>query len=445
MRRSILVLLVLLGAPWAALAQNGVPLGLARQALDFESQEEAVVLLAIGEVRVPPALTPNFAKIQKDIAKAAVEVANVIVFIDEHIDHYAVQNAFRAEPVLAKAITEGRLLFSVVPHDSSWIRDYGPQLKPGPNGSFVLVDSKYKDIRAEMETERSRKRINVARQNLITTFSKKNPGVILGTAPIKVPAVELTDLKDRLYILQQWDDILVNGKLNDRNDDDYSPFEIMQAVTGSAEISVERPELYLDGGNLLRLTDGRLITTKELFLRNRDKENVLTDQLKKHFSVKDVVYLDPLPGKVIRHVDMFLLPAAGKRVWLASYEGMAAEAMQKNKARLVQLGYQVIDVPSLPPQVQNNKDYYPTLLNALTLRTKSGGYAILVPYYPQLDPYVQFAAHKEIRKAFGGNGVNIIPVDCSTIAPLQGAVHCVTATVPARFSMFAKAARVARK
>lgn len=415
----------------------------AAKALDVEAQEPSVVLLSLGEIRNQKLIpTPNFARTQKEIALAALEFTDVVVFIDLDLDFVSVRDAFsRYHPALGRAVKEGRLRFFVVPHDTYWVRDYGPQIKTGAK-DFVLVDSKYQDIRYQTAIERQRKAVNEDRKKLIETvrleLTKSGAGLSTGTLPQTRPDARLEHIKDWLNILKHQDEILASGKLNDRSDDDFSPYEMMQAVTDRAAIQVERPDLYLEGGNLLRLADGHLITTKELILRNRKKENGFTDQMKKYFAVQEVVYLDALPGPVIRHVDMFLLPATGKRVLLASYDPsqfspsprirvlteLAAQAMKKNKARLEKLGYEVIEVPSLPPVetslygmqlAPTTMIYYPTLLNALTLRTDKGGFAVLVPYYPFLDQYAQFAAYKKIRQAFGGD-VRIIPVDCSITA-----------------------------
>ena len=113
-----------------------------------------------------------------------------------------------------------------------------------------------------------------------------------------------------------------------------------------------------------------------------------------------------------------------------------------NKATLEALKYEVIEVPALPPEINLNQTYYPTLLNALTLRTTDGRFLILAPYYPQLDQYVQFNAYKIIRKAFGDNA-QVVPIDCAAAATLQGAVHCLTATVPYRYSRFSSSGATA--
>src|SRR5688572_20745529 len=122
--------------------------GKALAALDFESKERSVVLLSIGHFAVFQ--KKDFAKVQMDIAKAALEVTDVVVFVDEHIDLYSVRSYFGSEPALTKALAEGRLSFYIVPHDSQWIRDYGPQVKFANDNSLVLIDSAYKDIRIEL-------------------------------------------------------------------------------------------------------------------------------------------------------------------------------------------------------------------------------------------------------------------------------------------------------
>jgi agmatine/peptidylarginine deiminase len=427
-------------------------------ALDYESQEPSVVLMALGDSQ------NGFFHIdtQREIARAALEATNVVVFIDNYRDltKLKVKSAFQADPALRKALDQGRLVFSAVPHDTQWIRDYGPQIRNTGKAGFTVIDSRYSDIRLEISFERARKRINLARKQLTKS--------IIENFDVKKKFEDSQKFRDYLYILQQYDHVLELeiSKGLDRKSDDAAPFEMVQKVTDVDEFEIERPELYLDGGNLLRLTDGRLITSKQLFLQNRGNERILPDYVRKHFNAKELVFLEALPGPVIKHVDMFVLPAVGKRILLASYESKSApltlspfdpnaenaeqvqilrqkahKAMKRNKAHLIKLGYDVIDVPSLPPIVSSNFVYYPTLLNALTLQTRSGGYLIMVPYYPQLDPYLQFAAHKKIRHAFGENA-KIVPIDCSLAASQQGAIHCLTATVPYRFSRFARSESV---
>jgi agmatine/peptidylarginine deiminase len=359
---------------------------------------------------------------------------------------------FRADPIIKRAVAEKRMIFSVVPHDTSWVRDYGPQMKrsKAPLG-FTVVDAKYTDPRVQIFVNRERRQINSIRYTLTNDANN-------------IDRTKTQELKDRLYLLQQRDEILALNTLFDRKNDDVSPFEIVQTVTGSDEVKIDRPDLYLEGGNLIRLSDGRLLTTKDLFLRNRGKENELTAEIKQAYGVRDIVYLDSLPGPVIKHVDMFLLPATGKRILLASYSGIplpvpdprqvgdltfygpeenltalteaAAKAMERNKRTLQRLGYEVIDVPALPPARCKEGVYYPTILNALTLRGADDKLSILTPYYPQRDVYQQLAAHKTIRQAFGDKIAKVIPIECTRSAMDQGAVHCLTATIPRRISIF---------
>jgi agmatine/peptidylarginine deiminase len=442
MRRSMFCLVFFL-CPALAAAQN--PAG----ALDFESKEPAVVLMALGDHQA------QFVDIgvQREIAKAALEAAPVIVFVDENKDltDFRVKNTFKTDPVLNRAIKEGRLVFSVVQHDTVWIRDYGPQLVYDGKDSFTVINSKYKDVRLQITIDRDMQTINRWRKQVT------NPIIMAPFDSVEKKNADAQKIKDYLFLLDQYEQILMLSKDYERKSDQQSPYEMMQVVTDRPEIDIQRPKLFLDGGNLIRLTDGRLISTKELYLRNPGKEKDLVKHLKQHFQLKDLVFLDPLPGPVIKHADMFVLPAAGKRILLASYEPAtrslgtpfdphaeeldllteeAGKLMKKNKAVLEKQGYEVIEVPSFPPQIANNQVYYPTLLNGLSLQTRTGEFVVLVPYYPALDPYVQLAAHKKIRQAFGDK-TRIFPIDCSRPATGQGAIHCLTATAPLRFSRFA--------
>jgi hypothetical protein len=222
----------------------------------------------------------------------------------------------------------------------------------------------------------------------------------------------------------------------------------------------------LDGGNLLKLEDGRCLTTRVLLSRNKEQNINLDQELGKIGGCKNVTFLDPLPGPVTEHIDMFVLPAGGKRILLASYDlsrPFAAEywsklstserdlalnaelAMESNAERLRNLGYEVVPVPSPFPRIPaNGHTYYPSTLNALVRVSADGYRQVLVPSYKDYETDIQSSALNQIGAAFGSK-TEIVTIEATQAAKSQGAVHCLTLTAPLRLSIFSDLADAARR
>lgn len=242
-----------------------------------------------------------------------------------------------------------------------------------------------------------------------------------------------------------------------RTTDDEAPYSVALSIMKSTDFDVVRPEINLDGGNLLRDDEGYCFTTRALLARNRGKEAEVTRFLTGTYRCKDVRYLEALPGPVIEHVDMFLLPGAGKRVFLASYDPAdpliakhwgemrpvarrlaeeAAVAMKRNARELARLGYTVIHVPSPLPRLHEGDVYYPTVLNALVQRSDSTGNPnLIVPKYEGYQDDIQQHARALIEREYGTQ-VTVAAVESTVAATRQGAVHCLTVVAPAELTLF---------
>jgi hypothetical protein len=219
---------------------------------------------------------------------------------------------------------------------------------------------------------------------------------------------------------------------------------------------------FVDGGNLLHMGDGNCLTTRTLLSRNKDENPGVEQELIAKSSCKQVVYLNPLPGPVIEHIDMFTLPAGPKKILLASFDlhqnyverywgeltpqeralAIDAAVVMRGNARILrELGYEVIEVPAPLPR-ENDEDgfYYPTVLNALVRFDGRGGTQVLVPVYEDYEEDVQAAAMQAIQSAFGPKA-QLVPIDATKAARLQGAVHCLSLTAPLKGSVFEDPAR----
>jgi len=245
-----------------------------------------------------------------------------------------------------------------------------------------------------------------------------------------------------------------------RTIDDESPYDIALAVMRKPEsLVVVRPGLDLDGGNLLQSDDGRCFTTRTLLSRNRHRELDVTRRLESVYGCHGVVYLEALPGPVIEHVDMFLLPATGKKLFLASYDPAdpliaahwgemrpverrtaeeAAVAMKENEQQLRALGYDVIPVPSPLPRVVEGEVYYPTVLNGLVQMDRTGKPHVILPRYDRYQEDIQGNAWKVIREQFGTQ-LALDTVESTVAASRQGAVHCLTIIAPLQMTIYADA------
>jgi hypothetical protein len=203
-----------------------------------------------------------------------------------------------------------------------------------------------------------------------------------------------------------------------------------------------------------------------LLSRNKDQNINLDEELQKIAGCKNITFLDPLPGPVIEHIDMFALPAGGKRILLASYDlsnAFATEywsklssserdlavnaglAMELDAERLRSLGYEVVPVPSPFPRIPaNGHIYYPTVLNALVRAAPKGYRQVLIPFYRDYETDIQSSALTQIEVAFGPRA-EIVTIEATEAAKAQGAIHCLTLTAPLGLSIFSDAADAARR
>jgi agmatine/peptidylarginine deiminase len=354
-------------------------------------------------------------------------------------------------------LADGRVRIAVVPHDTPWIRDYGPFIES--SGTDVrVVDSAYYDVREDHKIDRVLKALLQHRLELLKGALGPADGEGQNPFDLGTGGRSAAEVDSRIGLLKQFSDALREStSYGQRATDDRAPFAIAQAVLAGPGFSVSSTKLFVDGGNLLKLDDGACLTTKELHTRNPDKHNVVVSELKTAYGCSDVVFLEALPGPVIEHVDMFVLPIGGKRLALPNFNLdqphiiagwskmneaerdltlQAALTIESNASVLRGKGYELAFIPALTPRASANGDvYYPTMLNALVRSNGLDGRQVLVPLYRGLQDDVQQQALKLIEAEFGPHA-QVLGVEATVAARGQGAIHCLTITVPYAISVF---------
>ncbi len=403
-------------------------------------------------------------EIQMAIVRTTANFGPVLLLAPDDTTKSAISQRCQ-EFQICELLKSDRVRIKVAPHDGAWIRDFGPQIE-AVGDSARVVHWRYFDIRKEEARRVKFQEIETARLKLLETRQQEEQQSALApdaTPESRKAVVSAIDAK--LFTLQQYAQILREASVQRSNDED-SAYDIADAVLAAPDFHYQTSPIALDGGNLLKLEDGRCLTTRVLLTRNKDQSLNLDSELEKLADCKSVTYLDPLPGPVTEHIDMFALPVGGKRILLASYDlakPFAAEywpqlspgerdlamnaalAMESDADQLTRLGYEVLPVPSPFPRIPaNGHVYYPTVLNALVREAASGARQVLVPSYKNYEPDIQSAAMTEIKSAFGAK-TEIDTIEASEAAKSQGAIHCLTLTAPFRLSIFSDLAGAARR
>jgi agmatine/peptidylarginine deiminase len=402
--------------------------------------------------------------IQMNIVRETAPFGPVLLLAPDEITKTAVYQRCR-EFQICELLRSDRVHMKVVLHDGVWIRDFGPQIEAAGDSARV-VHWRYFDIRTEEAKQEKLQELEAARLKLLETRQQEEqPDAFTQESTPDARKAVASTIDDKLYLLREYTQIL-NEASPQRTNDDSSAYDIADAVLADPDFDYKSSSLALDGGNLFKLEDGRCLTTRVLLSRNKDQNINVDEELEKIGGCKEVTYLDPLPGGVIEHIDMFALPVGGKRILLASYDlssSFAAEYWSKlssaerdlalnaalatdaDAERLKQLGYEVVRVPSPFPVIPaNGHSYYPSVLNVLLREGTDGSRQLLAPSFKDYETDIQAAALKQLAAAFGPK-TEIVPIEATEAAKSQGAIHCLTLTAPLQLSIFGNSAGNARR
>lgn len=249
------------------------------------------------------------------------------------------------------------------------------------------------------------------------------------------PTVDSIWIRDygALTVFVNDEPVFVDGRYNvDCVNDDAMPTRLA-ARAGARTL---RPPLLLEGGNLLSDGQGTGFATDHLADINQLREEELAWMLSRYLGFEQIVYLNPLVGDVIEHVDMLLSVADEKTLLLAEADPMLDpdnhHILEENFQRLSALQtasgdpYRILRVPMPPPLPTNPENGRTNLVRSYLNLVPFNG-VVLVPTYAG-DLNTESAAISVIAEAFPGR--RIIPIPADMIAPSYGTIHCVTQTTP---------------
>jgi agmatine/peptidylarginine deiminase len=410
------------------------------------------------------ALKKHLLEIQMNIVRETAEFGPVLLLAPDETTKTAVHQQC-AEFQICELLKSDRVRVKVVVHDGAWIRDFGPQIETTGDSANV-VHWRYFDIRAEEAKREKFQELETFRLKLLETREREDhPDAFTQESTAEARKAVTSTIDDKLYLLREYSQILNEASL-DRTNDESSAYDIADAILATPDFNYKNSGLAVDGGNLLKLEDGRCLTTRVLLSRNKDQNINVDEELERVGGCKEITFLEPLPGPVIEHIDMFALPAGGKRILLASYDlakpfaaeywsklseserdlAMNAElAMELNAERLRRNGYEVVQVPSPFARIPaSGHTYYPSVLNALVREGTDGSREVIVPSYKDYETDIQSAALKQIGEAFGPK-TEIVTIEATEAAKAQGAVHCLTLTAPLQLSIFGDSNDAARR
>lgn len=196
-------------------------------------------------------------------------------------------------------------------------------------------------------------------------------------------------------------------------------------LANTRALPAHRPRIYLDGGDLLPDGNGRCYTTTAVVRRNRSTEEDVSRELALHLSCRETIFLEPMSGEVVEHVDMFLHVAPGGQLLLAriTEDDIANRATMENNEAILRLLPDVsihwVDMPR-DGFAEDGTRYIRSHLNLTVFNN-----VVLVPVYEDARGET---ALDQIAAVYPNH--RIVPVRSDTAAQFLGAVHCMTTTVP---------------
>jgi agmatine/peptidylarginine deiminase len=169
--------------------------------------------------------------------------------------------------------------------DTKWVRDFGPIFGKGndhKNNFLYIIDPIYRDVRQDANIKEL--------SNIIGALS---PGL---------------------------------GKLletsSKRNKDDIFPTYLTSFLYKDVvcKIKLIKPPLQLQGGDFQTDGKGNIFTSTETLTMNGANKEDVDLIFKYYFGMKKIIYLKPLPGPNIKHIDMFLKLVDADTIVIGEYD-----------------------------------------------------------------------------------------------------------------------------
>lgn len=195
---------------------------------------------------------------------------------------------FKNFPLGKELLNSNNIQFVQIPIDTVWVRDYGPIFVRGRDGQVLCVDARYNTDRVSIEQKREQKLF----ENLRVSESAQ-----------KAAKLEV----NRLY-------------------DDVSPSFLAERLRQRKgrtllpnPINTVRPPLDLAGGDFFTDGNGVGFTSTNTLQSNGGNLELVNLVFREYFGLNDVVYLRPLPGRTVPHIDMFFKVVSSEILLLGQF------------------------------------------------------------------------------------------------------------------------------
>jgi agmatine deiminase len=201
--------------------------------------------------------------------------------------------------------------------------------------------------------------------------------------------------------------------------EDTAPTEL---ATFYPSRSVLTLDFDLDGGNILSDGAGRCVSTYEIVLLNSASERDVREVAREWLGCDDLILVPNLAAEPTGHVDMFVHLSGPGRALVGAYSPAIdeenAQRLDEAAQILRQRGFKVSRVP-MP---SNEDGIFRSYVNATVVNG-----VVLIPVYAEEASNEQ-AAVEAFEEAYPQRRLRRIESDL--VIQREGAVHCVTATIP---------------
>ncbi|RJP21600.1 MAG: hypothetical protein C4527_23180 [Candidatus Omnitrophota bacterium] len=327
---------------------------------EWKPVEALVVGLPYEDAIANPALFDFY----EAIIKNAIRCTDVILLVDERELIAFQEILYRIQAgELNRYLQTGesqRIILLPARLNTKWIRDYGPFFVTDKQHRIFVTDAVYRDVR-------------VANEQTYTFDSSFS-------AP-------LADVFGNVELGQ--------AESMERNEDDSAAMYLVYHLNRRHENEVQniRVPFQLCGGEIFFDGMGDVFLTSESLFINGGHRTDVELLLKYYYGMKNITYLDPLPGDAIKHLDMIFKPVNETTFLVAEYPNDVTDEnpylhylhnetrrILDNDAALLQRRFPNRRVVRMPMPAFERISKLPSYALQLTLHLfESGGYTIPAP------------------------------------------------------------------
>ena len=246
------------------------------------------------------AVAHDFLEMTAGLAQYVDVVLAVPPVLEEGLATAQLAARMRSFPSGRSLLDSPHTSFLEEPLDSKWMRDYGPFFVRDAKGALLTVDTRYPEA-----TKGTKPNAELRELIRVIAQASRSDGKAEGDQPgepaasarsddDRFPSVLSADLRER-----------AGGKLQSR------------------PLSVVRPPLALSGGDFATDGQGTVFTSTETLRENGGSTDLVDLNFQKYLGAQNVVYLHPLPGETVKHIDMFFQAAAPNVLLLGKFAVIA--------------------------------------------------------------------------------------------------------------------------